>query len=260
MKVNKTLVWLWFLYLLLIAGNIPGLLLPHSHESFWVSVGVIMWIILVGIYASLRAWPLISFPKPEAERINGATYTQPILAWRMWKMNGDSLESLHFGLSPWSRKARWCAACCYKCPKALLPQKHCTCGIYSRKDIDFAFWRSSRGSPSLADPAGILGILPTVLGLVYLWGNIVEGTDGYRAQYAYPAKLFVVDNLYESEITAIAKAYGIPYQKFTWWQNRKFKTGGTQWISAQSEKLLQLNQLSSLFPESRNESSLSRSA
>lgn len=58
------------------------------------------------------------------------------------------------------------------------PQIHCTCGIYALKDPLPACdsrWRCSYG-PS---------------GEVYLWGTVVECSEGWRAEYAYPKRLVV---------------------------------------------------------------------
>lgn len=52
-----------------------------------------------------------------------------------------------------------------------IPGDRCSCGIYAYKAYEEAK-RACGGSG--------------VLGEVYLWGKIIEGTDGYRAQYAYP--------------------------------------------------------------------------
>ena len=54
-----------------------------------------------------------------------------------------------------------------------IPDEHCTCGIYAVK--------------SLAAAAHYGGIVGTVL----LWGKVIEATDGFRAQYAYPGTLYL---------------------------------------------------------------------
>jgi hypothetical protein len=57
------------------------------------------------------------------------------------------------------------------------PADECTCGIYATKDCD-TLLRSGINKQSIR-------------GEVYLWGVMFEGTNGYRAQYAYP-KNFVI--------------------------------------------------------------------
>jgi hypothetical protein len=255
MRVKWALVWLDVFYLFLVAVNLRGVFHPSSRPLFWAAVGSVAWVVLLGAYVNTREWPIISFPKPEAEQIDGATYTQPILAWRMWNINGKSLDSLHFNhRGPWLPKTQK-TAICYSCTFSSLPMPHrsCSCGIYARKNIDPIFYRINKcSSPSVADPAGIFPRLNGVLGLVYLWGNILEGDDGYRAEFAYPAKLFIVDGQ-EQEIREIAERYGIPCQKFSWWQKRKFKNGGTRWISEKSKESLRSNLLSFLSPQNQSE-------
>jgi hypothetical protein len=241
MKVKWGLLGILFLYVFMIAGNLHGVLHSPRHGVFWISGGASAWIFLMGVWLAMRNWPIIWFPKPETERIPGATYTQPILAWRMWVMNGGKLTSVHYSSQPWKPKQRF-SAHCFTCKP--LPEPRCTCGVYAKRNIEYSFWVNNQRSSC-------------VLGLVYLWGNIVEGDRGYRAQFAYPAKLFIIDNN-EAEIMAIAHKYGIPWQKLTWWQRRKFKNGGTQWISVQYEELSPLNQLSFLSPTEKLQ--MSRSA
>lgn len=56
------------------------------------------------------------------------------------------------------------------------PAESCSCGIYALK---------SRAA------AVAYGQHTSVLGEVYLWGKVIEGEDGYRAQYAYPKSLTI---------------------------------------------------------------------
>lgn len=68
------------------------------------------------------------------------------------------------------------------------PHADCSCGIYSGKDA--------------ADcPAG------TVLGKVKLWGTIVPGDKGSRAQYGYPSEFHVGSDLIDNPAL---KAFGVP--------------------------------------------------
>lgn len=53
------------------------------------------------------------------------------------------------------------------------PHEHCVCGIYAVDDFDRV-------------PAS-----GTVYGKVKLWGKIIPGEKGYRAEYAYPSEFWV---------------------------------------------------------------------
>jgi hypothetical protein len=251
MRVRWPAIALWVIYLLVGLFDCIGF---GKHPK--TSIAAVMALLVVGLFVTIKDWPFISFPKPLAERIEGATYTQPILAWRMWNIKPcNRIESIYFRVkSTWLPRTQ-CSAVCFACTfsKLPMPQGSCTCGIYAKKQVDSTFWRIYSASHRItSDP---VGVFPDrgILGLVYLWGNIVEGEDGYRAEYAYPAKFFVVNGKYEDEIIAIANNYGVPYQKFSRWQNRKFNNGGTRWISAHLGELLQLNHLPFLSPQNRSE-------
>lgn len=77
------------------------------------------------------------------------------------------------------------------------PAQDCSCGIYALK-----------GSVELPnvfkpdDPA-------FVVGEVYLWGRVIEATNGYRAEFAYPKRLYVVNGS-EKLATQLSLTYGVP--------------------------------------------------
>jgi hypothetical protein len=48
----------------------------------------------------------------------------------------------------------------------------------------------------------------TVVGAVSLWGRVIEHTDGYRAQYAYPNRLAVVGGTKQLAVD-LGLAYGV---------------------------------------------------
>ncbi len=50
------------------------------------------------------------------------------------------------------------------------------------------------------------GYTVTVFGQVSLWGRIIETTKGFRAQYAYPKELWLLDNSLEE----LGFIYGVP--------------------------------------------------
>ena len=57
------------------------------------------------------------------------------------------------------------------------PLESCSCGIYAAKDLE-TLQHVSGGGP--------------VVGEVFLWGKVIPGEKGYRAQYAYPKSLYLV--------------------------------------------------------------------
>jgi hypothetical protein len=57
-----------------------------------------------------------------------------------------------------------------------VPGENCSCGIYAANTIEHAM-QYFQGTAC-------------VIGTVYLWGKVIEGDRGWRAQYAYPKELY----------------------------------------------------------------------
>lgn len=71
------------------------------------------------------------------------------------------------------------------------PVEECACGIYALKDRDM-------GSPYVTTG--------DAWGEVYLWGKVIEGEYGYRAQYAYPKSL----EIHNPDMEPLLAEYGVP--------------------------------------------------
>ena len=63
------------------------------------------------------------------------------------------------------------------------PDENCGCGIYAAHLETLARSYRSLGPPSVFFP---------VLGPVLLWGTVVVAQEGWRAEFAYPQRLFVM--------------------------------------------------------------------
>jgi hypothetical protein len=120
-------------------------------------------------------------------------YAEPILGWRLWcvvREEGLLLRSL-FHPSVWPPRQALVAKCERWRPLAHMlgwehevPTRSCTCGIYA------AHLEVVRDY--LEDPPGLgVEVLPRVVGLVSLWGSVVECERGWRASHAYPAAVFL---------------------------------------------------------------------
>lgn len=82
------------------------------------------------------------------------------------------------------------------------PDPGCRCGIYGFKQVEWVdeallellagklaqYSKGTRRGPRF-DPAKETWI---AVGSVFLWGKVIEGTWGYRAQYAYPEALWLL--------------------------------------------------------------------
>lgn len=77
------------------------------------------------------------------------------------------------------------------------PWRGCHCGIWAVKsDENLAKTATHYGSHQ-------------VWGEIYLWGRIIEAEIGYRAQYAYPKKLYTAR---EDLAAPLAALYGVPVE------------------------------------------------
>lgn len=132
--------------------------------------------------------------------MNGAAVapdtTQPLIAWRAWKLlphdlgvdvgpsfahlRGHRLSSYaHFGSSPfWQPGEPIVASCPSSEHEGAAPAEGCSCGIWGFRTL-----RHLVGTPG-AHPL-------RVLGEVSLWGKVIVTERGFRAQFAYPRKLIV---------------------------------------------------------------------
>lgn len=113
---------------------------------------------------------------------------EPITGWRLWAVGpsgpGDVL------ISPLRRRVTWhpgrelvaaCTATSHFGGDA--PVRGCSCGIHAFAERN----RAVRLLAALAPQSSA----PMVVGRVRLWGRVAVCEDGYRAQCAYPAEMWV---------------------------------------------------------------------
>lgn len=93
-----------------------------------------------------------------------------------------------------------------------VPEKECRCGYYSHKKFPHALrefssmWREyeeGRKHPVIA------------VGLTSIWGRTVEGTEGYRSQFAWPREVWVpiwssANRSWDKILTDLRNHYEIP--------------------------------------------------
>jgi hypothetical protein len=126
----------------------------------------------------------------------------PILGWRLWHVRlheGEyRLESFTWHHVSWPAGRRLRASCAIHGDEAPL-QGH-ECGIYAFRTRELAedLLRRYTGvrqryGPVLEEPPPPRLGRPVALGQVSLWGRVLVRDRGYRAQYAYPYDLFLID-------------------------------------------------------------------
>ena len=118
-----------------------------------------------------------------------------VIGWRGWRVRKDNglVRLLSF-----AQFAEWPArevfeATCGKSHEP--PGARCSCGIYAARTLDH-----------LREMGYVSG---AVFGQVSLWGTIVEGEQGWRAQYAYPRQLFLPHYDWRL-VRPLRELYGIP--------------------------------------------------
>jgi hypothetical protein len=118
-----------------------------------------------------------------------AVYTEPLLGWRFWRLRrletyGENrplrlAAAGRFGIPKfWDPRAATKAVCSSFRTAHEAPWPSCRCGIYGLREQEVAeraLLRYSRGE-----------LERWALGRVLLWGRIVEGERGWRAEFAYP--------------------------------------------------------------------------
>jgi hypothetical protein len=95
------------------------------------------------------------------------------------------------------------------------PHVGCSCGIYALKDLGQelqGYVRPTPTSPNRYGAIGEPGVVPAVTQLA-MWGKVIQGTTGYKAQYAYPIMIYVPD---KETAEVIGDAYGVPTNYEQW--------------------------------------------
>lgn len=119
-----------------------------------------------------------------------------ITAWYLvWANDKFRLRSLVFG-TIWVPREPEVAKCEKVHVHRKIPALRCTCGIYALKSRRMAYkyvWPHSD---------------PVIAGQVSLWGRIIGGKEGYRAEFAYPLFLEIIPRwgrTHDKEILKIAR-------------------------------------------------------
>ncbi len=143
----------------------------------------------------------------------------PIVGWRYWRMDrtGRLLASLGGSGRGWKPGRPKRASCAsqrnpndfrFEHVSGIMtaahesPAERCRCGIYAARTLEEL--RSQM----------LLGLGIAVVGEVLLWGKVIPGSRGYRAQFAYPKHLYVMARGLRREARMIEalRVYGAPVE------------------------------------------------
>jgi hypothetical protein len=123
-------------------------------------------------------------------------FSEAIIAWRAWVVNKkrDSVRLRSTSMSTVWEPNAWLEASCKKQHNP--PAKRCGCGIYAVNNFNYL------QGLKIVGPSGVFGE-------VWLAGEIVEGTAGYRAARAYPKHIYVPHTKWHW-VDALRDTYDVP--------------------------------------------------
>jgi len=158
-------------------------------------------------------------------------YIDPVRGWRTWLVvqghDGARLASVSFP-ALWPRGKRLSAECgrgfhTGAGPPLRIehraPSLDCSCGIYATWNLDRATQIADCATARFRDCLG-RSVLGAALGEVSLWGTVVECAHGWRAGFAYPARIYVLAPSYgrrsqiasAEELAVDLESYGVPVE------------------------------------------------
>lgn len=122
---------------------------------------------------------------------------EAILGWRTWRVGRRAQRRAEL-VAPlaqvvWPARRPMVATC--GSASHAPPGDRCRCGLYAVHDPGTLEW-----GPSDFE----------VLGVVALWGQVVEGTRGWRASHGYPRFLVTGPAIPAEQRAALARRYGVP--------------------------------------------------
>ena len=128
--------------------------------------------------------------------------------WRAWKVNREPppfgncpklySASAHFYWAP-KQRAR---AECTRGNSEHVPGEQCSCGFYSAKTLGHL---REMGYHTYNQESGQI----TVVGRLACWGKVIEGSQGWRAEFAYPVTLYVPFEAFRLG-KPLKEGYGVP--------------------------------------------------
>ena len=121
-------------------------------------------------------------------------YPDAFEAWRGWRVEKGVLKSVNDG-QIWVPGVAFEAECSSGKQHKTVPWPRCTCGLYSVKTL-------TKLQKNNYHTAGAFG-------KVAIWGEMIESSEGYKSQFAYPTIIYVA-HLSFKKATALENRYGVP--------------------------------------------------
>ena len=131
----------------------------------------------------------------------------PAIGYRVWVVKDDRLYSFAHTNIMWVPYEHFEAECS---KDHEVPDVNCSCGTYAAGTFNRLFGMGYTKTHGLfSAPEGQV----TIAGQVKLWGGIIPGQLGWRAQFAYPARLLVPYSRWKIA-KRIAAEYGVPFKLY----------------------------------------------
>jgi hypothetical protein len=158
------------------------------------------------------------FDLPDLERrIADPAFKVPDLmeaveGWRTWRVPADpppyglppKLYSATHGDYFWAPRKAMRAECdkCDQPGKGGIPGEHHTCGFYSAKTLDHLLTMDYHRR---YDEGWMC-----IIGRLANWGKVIEGSQGWRAEWAYPIEFYVPFEFLMTHAKPLREGYGVP--------------------------------------------------
>lgn len=72
--------------------------------------------------------------------------------------------------------------------------------------------RTEKNIPDVILGTDIRYYYPSVIGSVYIWGEIVKCEYGYRSEFCYPKHLWILRKAFKDGVEDLSEIYGIPVE------------------------------------------------
>jgi hypothetical protein len=148
---------------------------------------------------------------PVLEDVSVPDFAEPILGWRAWVLvpgtgKRPRLSSVGYPYV-WPPGKVMLAECARRRACMPAPGEDCNCGLHALNSLEAVL----EDVPRPLWP-------PLVLGRASLWGRVVVGTRGWRAQFAYPKSLIVMERRpwrFRRRVE-LESAYKVPVSTLRW--------------------------------------------
>lgn len=147
--------------------------------------------------------------QPGLEGLVVPDYVEVTVGWRAWSVRPQAdldqtpiLHSVTRSYHSWPPRKRMEAVCDICSSPPFMGEGH-LCGLHSARTLE-----DLQGMPYHRYDADANGLYH-VIGTVSNWGDVIEGSQGWKSQYGYPRELYLPFEAWALAIP-LSEAYGVP--------------------------------------------------